>query len=342
MQNDPAAGLAVLEEGLQKYPALKSDATFFGTYLGAISRVKKKEAMPVISEELLQFEKKGNLSEAGYNTLIGFYTRDKRKEKVDSLTAAMKLAYPDGDWKKTEAGMLFAKEKDLAKKTALYEDFIRQFPPNDATKAGVDNLRSQLANAYAGAKDYDKFQQWNSSLAKSAAAMNSNNLAWKMAENDDNIELAKKMAYDATMYAKGEVEKPSDKKPEGMTSKQWKQQRETNYAMFGDTYAFILYKLGDFKTAYPIAKDAATINKLKDPEYNERYALLAEKTLPSTESKKLIEQFVKDGVASSKTKEALKNIYVKEKSSEAGFDTYLAALEADAKIKKRDEIAKSI
>lgn len=112
--------------------------------------------------------------------------------------------------------------------------------------------------------------------------------------------------------------------------------------MFGDTYAFILYKLGDYKTGYPFAKDAAIINKLKDAEYNERYALLAEKALPAGEAKILLEQFVKDGVATSKTKDALKNLFVKEKKSDEGFEAYLAALEASAKIKKREEIAKGI
>ncbi len=162
MQNDPAAGLAFLEEGLTKYPAFKSDPTYFSTYLGAVSRVKRKDAIPVIGEELMQFEKRGNLTEAGYNMLIGWYTRDKRKDKADSLTAAMKLAYPNGEWKKGEAGMVFAKEKDPAKKVSLYEDFIKQYPPTEANKAGVDNLRSQLANAYAAAKDYKNFQQWSS------------------------------------------------------------------------------------------------------------------------------------------------------------------------------------
>ena len=112
--------------------------------------------------------------------------------------------------------------------------------------------------------------------------------------------------------------------------------------MFGDTYAFILYKLGDYKTAYPIAKEAATINKLKDAEYNERYAMLAEKVIPTADAKKLIAQFVKDGVATAKVKEALKNLYIKENRSDNGFDAYLAELEADAKNKKREKIAKSI
>jgi len=342
MQNDAASGLAILEDGLKQYPALKSNPMFFGNYLSTVSRVKKKEAIPLIFQELQDFERKGNLTEVGYNILIQWYTRDKRKEKADSLTASMKTAFPVGEWRTNEAAMALNKEKDPAKKAALYQEFIKQFPASESNRFLTENIKSQVAQAYANAKDYDAFNDWNGKLGQAAANMNNNNIAWAMAEKDENLEEAKKMAYNATMYAKSEMDKPSEKKPDGSTTKQWEEQRKRNYAMFGDTYAFILYKMGDYKTAYPIAKEAATINKLKNAEYNERYALIAEKAIPATEAKKLIEQFVKDGVATGKTKEALKNLYIKEKKTDAGYDAYLAALEADAKTKKKEEIAKAI
>ncbi|MEJ7589792.1 MAG: TlpA disulfide reductase family protein, partial [Ferruginibacter sp.] len=93
---------------------------------------------------------------------------------------------------------------------------------------------------------------------------------------------------------------------------------------------------------FPFAKEAATINKLKDAEYNERYAMLAEKVLPASEVKQLLEKFVQEGTASSKTKESLGNLYVKENKTDAGYDKYLAELEASALVKKREEIAKGI
>lgn len=342
LPNDADKGLAVLEEGLKQNPGLKTNLPFFSTYLNALNRAKKKEAMPVILQELQQFEARGNLTEQGYGTLSQLYMRNKKKEKADSLSAAMKVAFPNGEWKKSEAAMAVNREKDPPKKLALYQEFVKQFPPTASDQFLVENFKNQLANAYANAKDYKSFHEWNSELSKSSAAMNKNNIAWAMAEKDENLEEAKKMAFEATAYAKNEMDKPSEKKPDAITTKQWDEQRKRNYAMFGDTYAFILYKLGDYKTAYPVAKEAATINKLKDPEYNERYALLAEKVLPAPEAKKLAEQFVKEGTASSKTKEVLKNVYVKQHNGDAGYDTYLAALEADAKNKKRAEIAKSI
>ena len=342
MANDPAAGLTVLEDGLKQYPELKSDPMYFSTYLSAISRAKKKEAAPVILSELQAYEAKGNLSEAGYNTLIQWYTRDKKKEKADSLTTAMKAAFPNGEWVKNEAQTQIVKEADVAKKLELYNAYIAKYPPPSADKSSNEYLKSQMAVAFLKAKDFNAYNEWMKDQSKTAMTSSNNSFAWKMAEADDNIEEAKKMSYAATTFAKNEMLKPTEKKPDGITNKQWAEQRKSTYAMYGDTYAYILYKQGDYKTGYTYAKDAATINKLKDAELNERYALLAEKTLPTAQSKKLIEQFVKDGVATSKTKEALKEIYKKEKKSDAGFDAYLSALEATAKVKKRAEIAKTM
>lgn len=163
-----------------------------------------------------------------------------------------------------------------------------------------------------------------------------------MAEKDEALQDAKRMSAVATLWAKKEVNTPSSKKPGTSTVKQWEQNRKGTYAMYADTYAFILYKLGEYNEGYGYAKEAATFHELKNAEYNERYAMLIEKTQPLAAAQKSIEQFVKDGAASSKTKEILKQLYIKQKNSAEGYDTYLTNLEMAAKIKKREELAKTM
>ncbi len=342
MQTDAAKGLSILEEGIVFNPEIKNKPQFLSQYLSVVSKVKKKDAIPIILTELQKFESKGNLNEADYSMLIQMYTRDKRKEKVDSLTAAMKAAYPNGTWQQNEAGMAFNKEKEISKKKILFDEYVAKYGTAEKNKFLIDNFKGQLASAYLKAKNYDAYKDISKDLEKGVIAMDKNNIAWGMAEKGEDLQKAKEMSYEATMYAKTEITNPTQKKPDFYTTKQWEENRKGTYAMFGDTYAYILYQLGDYKTGLPIAKEAATINKLKDAEYNERYALLAEKAMPLLESKKLIEGFVKEGAASSKTKEILKNLYKTEKKSETGFDDYLAKLESAAKDKKREEIVKSI
>ncbi len=342
MQTDETKGLSFLDESIALFPDIKNNASFLNTYFQVLSQAKKKEAQTPILNELGIVEQRKILNEADYNLLIQGYNKYKQKQKADSLTIAMKLAYPDGSWKKSELGMNFNKEKDLPKKKLLFDEFVIKYGSDNTNKFLVDNFRSQLANAYLNAKDYAAYNDLSKQMGKAAVAMNNNNTAWAMAEKNEDLQMAKKMAEEATTYAKSEMLKPTEKKPDYFTTKQWDESRKTNYAMFGDTYAFILYKLGDYKTAYPIAKEAATINKLKDAEYNERYAMVAEKILAPVESKKLLEQFVIEGTASDKTKELLKDVYKKANKDDNGFDAYLTKLEAAAATKKRAEIAKGM
>lgn len=342
LATDADKGFQYLEDGIAQYPALKNDPGFLNVYLAAMSRAKRKEAPQLILTSLQDFEHKGNLDEKDYAMLIQWYNKDKRKEKADSLVTAMKIAFPNGDWAKNEAGVAFNQEKDPAKKLALYQAYISKYPVTDANKTLINNFKAQLAAAYAKAKDYSAYNEWNKDVDKAMVASSNNNYAWNMAEADDNIAEAKRMSYNATTYAKNELLKPTTKKPDVLTKSEWNEQRKSTYAMYGDTYAYILYKLGDYKEGYNYAKEAAVINKLKDAELNERYALLAEKTLPATESKKLIEGFVKEGVATASTKDALKRIYMKDQKSETAYAAYLAKLENTAAIKRRKDIEKTM
>ena len=84
------------------------------------------------------------------------------------------------------------------------------------------------------------------------------------------------------------------------------------------------------------------INKGKDPDQNNTYALLAEKVLPVKIYKKEIEQFIKDGKSSTAMKEILQRAYVKEKKSDAGFDDYITALMKENQTKMLEELRKSM
>jgi thiol-disulfide isomerase/thioredoxin len=341
MANEPQKSLDLLDEGLKKYPELRDDGSFYNSYLGTISAAKKKDAELVITEKLKAIENKPTLTESDYSLLSFWYGRFKNKSKADFLTAVMKQKYPNGNWKNNELMGRFTKEKNGDKKAALYDSVVAVMPADKLSPEMKDQLKAQVAQAYLTEKKQSVFGQWADKLSPATKASLYNNISWNMAEAGDHIEDAKKMSGEATTWAKQQLQNPTEKRPESMTAKQWEEQRKSNYAMYADTYAFILYNTGEYKAGLPYAKDGATFNKLKDPEYNERYAMLLEKS-GAPDAKNIIEGMVKDGKASGKSKDALKAIYVKEKGTEAGFDAYVTALEADAKMKKRAELAKTM
>lgn len=342
MKSDPAKGLAILEEGIKLYPNIKSTSNFLNTYFTVLTKTKKDDAINIILNELAGIEQRNNLTESDYNLLIQNYTKYKKKDKVESLTTMMKTKFPDGTWKKNERGLAFSREKNSAAKRKLFDEYFASYRAEEKNMYLVNDFRAQLADAYWNEKQYGVYDSLANYINKSYVAMSKNNRAWAMAEKDEDLQMAKQMAEAATAYAKSEMQKPTAEKPDYYTKKDWEESRKYDYSMFGDTYAFILYKLGDYKTAYPIAKDAATIRGLKDAAYNERYAMTAEKVLPVAETVKLLEQFVVNGTGSDKIKDALRELYKKTNPNQTDFDAYLTKLEATASAKKRAEIEKQI
>ena len=338
--------LSVMEEGIAKDPQLKNDPEFLGNYFNFLSRAKKKEAPKLIISELKQLAAQPNLSEKNYALIAQWCERFKEKNKADSFRNLMKAAYPKGNWINVDATnalvLSLRTKKPAEEKKILVEEFLKQNNSDDQESI-KEFLQQQVANAYVQEKNWKGLFEYTKNLTAASRASMFNNVSWNMAEEGiENIQEAKRMSYEATSWAENEVKAPAEKKPVMLTSQQWEEQRKRNFAMYADTYAFILYQNGEFKEGLPYAKSAATYNKFADAEYNERYALLAEKALPASEAQKLIEGFVKSGKASAKTKAALKNIYVKEKGNDTGYAAYLTSLEEEAKIARRVEIAKGM
>ena len=342
MKTVSESNLTLLEEGLKLNPDAKNNETYFSAYLRAISTVKKKDGEQIILEYLKNIESKQDLKEADYNILSQWYKNLKMKSAADSFNNIMKGKYPDGAWKRNELLVAIFNGKSAETKKVAFDTYLKIFPPKEVDKSLINDFKNNIASAYHKEKNYEAFKIWSKDMSMADKASLYNSQSWNMALAKEDLTYAKQISYEATSWAKKEIATPTEKKPDYLSKNDWARERKSQYAMFGDTYAFILYQLGDFKNGYQYAKEAAAINEFKNAEYNERYTQLLVKVVPAAAAKKEIEQLVKDGAASSKTKNALKELYVAEKKSDNGYDEYLAKLESAAKDKKRAELAKTM
>lgn len=292
IERQPELAFSCMEKEYRTFPQnIKEN---FAEYAAALSNNKKETYSELLLPELQKFESQENLTEENLYVISNWYTRMKQKEKADAVTAKMKEKYPDGNWKRNEALRAFQIEKDLAKKEALAEAYMKNFKLDENQ---LSQVKTQLAFAYGNEKNWEKLNAVIKGMDIKMLAGLYNNLAWNWVEKDENLDMAKNLSKQATEYAKKEVGKPAGEKPVTQTTKQWLESRRGTYSMYADTYAYILYKQKDYKTGYTYAKDATDIRKRKDPEYNERYALLLEKVATPAQVKKELEPIVKDGFA---------------------------------------------
>jgi thiol-disulfide isomerase/thioredoxin len=343
MESSSANAINYFEQLFKLHPKTKAKSSYLSSYLNIIHRVKKENGDSLVKKNLENFEEKAPLDEYGYEMLINFYSDIKLKDKADSFTAVLKTKFPEGNWKKEEIRNEIRNEKDLTKKSLLLEEFIKKYSDNKNDKYLIDDLQEHLAIEYIMVDDFVNYNKECGKLEKSKAAFINNRNAWGMAQGTQNLNEAEKMSAAATFYAKAQYENPREQKPDNLTSAQWKKQRENQYAMYADTYAFILYKLGEYKEGLPYAKFGAEYSKLKDAEYNERYAMLLAKAAPAPDAKKIIEEMVKSGKATPKAKDALKEVFLKTKKTDGRlYDDYLTGLEESAKKEKKAELIKSM
>ena len=338
-------GLAAMEKEFALYP--ESKKLFSSQYIRLLTTVKKDEAPALVQKEIEASLKAGLKEEADYNYVELLYGLAKLPEQGKFVTAQKKEKFPQGKWVINETIQKYYAEKDIAKKEELLSTILNKIETDkdwEYLKPSAGFYKSQMASTYASKKQWDKFKKIAGEITnKSDLAGMYNSAAWEMQKTSDNLPLAEEFSWKATEYTRSEWLKPTEKKPDYFTLKQWDNQRAFMYAMYADTYGMVMYRKGEHKKGLPYAKEAAlTINKGKDADQNNTYALLAEKALPLKQYKKEIEQFVKDGKGTSDMKEILKAAYVKAKGSEAGFDDYIAALQKENIQRMLAELKKSM
>jgi thiol-disulfide isomerase/thioredoxin len=336
IEEQPELALQYLQSEWKDYPERRVD--FAIMYFNILHKVRPNEAPGILNTELKAMESAGNLTEAQYSTLEALYTQYKMKEKADAIAKEKKEKFPNGGWLKTEKLRKISGEKDLAKQEQMIHEYLKEYPSVDeASKQRNSYLISLLMNAKAKEKDWESFKNYAKQVGGDENKMGVyNNMAWGMAERGEDLEIAKELSREATLWAKKQITLPTDNEGGLRTRKQVMEDRNYTYSMFADTYAFILYHLKDYKTGLQYAKDAVDLRKRLDPEYNDRYAMLLEKAASPQEVKKELAPIVKEGKAGGETKTILRRALLALNNSEAETDRYFAAIEAESleRIKK--------
>jgi len=342
---NPEKALAAIEKERSLYPenARANEAIYY--YL--IGKLKKDQLQGIIEKEIESAMKAGLTKEKDFTRVKSLYSTAKLPAQSAFIDSLEKVKFPDGTWKIMEALKQFYSTEDKDKRTELAKTIISNIETDPKWKEYKDlksNCEIIIIQGYAENKQWDLLKQQETGFSdKMTLASIYNDLAWKMQENGENLQKAEEMSAWATATAKKEVTAPSGTKPVYITTSAWAKQRERTYASYADTYAMVLFKLGNYKKGFSYTQEAAiTITKGSDASLNDTWALLAEKTLPASKCKPQLEQFVRDGKAGSAAKEVLKRLYITEKKSDAGFDTYIQALEKEAQLKIEAGLKKSM
>lgn len=344
---DNEKALAMLEKEMEAYPEDRQQ--HLPASLRLMVNLNKPGAGEAVQKEIEDALRKGLTEEKDYSILEQLYNVSKLSQQSKLIASLKKEKFPNGRWKINETIDKFYDETEPAKKKEILDEIAGKVETDSDwsyLRSSLPNLKQVYVSSFINTKDWAGLKAAIKEIGitdQNALASIYNNAAWRIQETDKDLEYAEEFTKQATAFAKTEWKSPRGKKPPYLTETQWEQQREYTYAMYADTYAMVMYKLGRYKQGIPYTKEATLVlRKGQDPEYNTTYALLAEKALSPKVYKKQLEQFVKDGKSSSTVKDILRKLYAKENKDPEGFNTYIASLEQESYLKMLEELRKSM
>jgi thiol-disulfide isomerase/thioredoxin len=357
VEANPEKALNAFEKERSFYPDNTRASEWSYYYL--TGKLKKDELQGILEKEIESSMKRGLATEEDYHRLEGLYKTAKLSSQANFILSVKKEKFPEGEWKIREFVLHLYSETDTSRKTELAKTILSNIETdpgwkkyNDKSHIGSPDrdlslkqyCQNILIQVYAANRQWDLLRQQQTTFSdKSKLAGIYNDLAWSIQEKNTDLEQAAELSAWAVETAKKEISSPTGLKPDEITTKDLINQHVNSYAMYADTYAMIQYKLGNYSKGYPYAEEAAiTINKGQEADQNNTWSLLAEKVLPAGKCKAQLEQFVKDGKATSSVNEVLKRLYTEEKKTDAGFKEYIEGLENELRIKMAEEIRKEM
>lgn len=346
LEVDAATSSKLMKEDFSLHPALKEKYAF--DYLNLLAQSKEEADKAMLKEALEKMLVKTDAKESDLQTAKTFYTRIKDKDNAARVDSLMKAKFPQGAWVKNEQFMAFYSIKEATKKEELYNKLLTAFPPvTKEDSFAFSNFASQLSMAYLNEGNYAKMKQYASLIKnKSSRAGLYNSAAWKLSGESVyakpiDAKTGKELSAMSLQLLQEEMNVPGDKPP-FYTLTQWKEQKQRTYDMYADTYALLLYHLGDYKNAYAYQEKAVTGNKRSDVSMNEAFAVYTEKVKGPKGARQELEGFVKAGNASAKMKEQFKRLYLADNKTENQWAGYIEELEKDFKAKERAKLAKEM
>ena len=346
MKKDNARAIKAYEGFFKIHPELKNDELL--TYLTVVYNDDKEKGTAAVQKEIEATLKNGLKEEKEYQRLANLYLLIRLRQQSTFITKLKREKYPPEN-KGIGADQFyqyFMGEPDVAKKEKIVAE-VMEASKKAANAQEFESLISfcirNLAQGYATQKDWDSFKKFAAQITDEGAKVNLyNSTAWGMQEDNVNLKLAEEFSAYAVKSAKIDWKNPKGEKPSLQRYSEWIKRKENLYATYADTYAMVLYRMGQYKKAMSYAREAQAITKGESADHNMTFALLAEKTMKPRQYKPLIEQFVKDGKTNKTINDVLKKLYVTSNGSEAGFDNYIAGLEKEAYAKMLADLKKDM
>ncbi len=324
LDRDFSLALKYMQDDFKNNPGIKEE--YLNSYLLAYSKLNPETVDSIANIELAELEKKNEFTEDNLTVLMDWYERTGNMEKSEKYKKLLSEKFPLNEQLQFVRYQEIQNETDITKKTELADKFYTDFPESKYSQSAFD----LVAIYYRDSKLYPEVLEFFKSNQNKTSIFRFYSVTQRMYKENADPNIALEIAKLGVQRGESELKSPSEKKPEYLTEKEWKEEIEyyagLNYFSLGKA----LYLTGNKKDAEGNLEKAAALTKNKEGEINELYVNVVFENGDKAKVKKVIEDFIKDGKNTTAMIDLLKEVYISEKGSEQGFDTYLSGFKSFA------------
>lgn len=298
--------ISLYEEAFRLSPSLKNESSY--TYYLTILYQEKKDA---VKTKLLAYAKKmalANDDEVKWINAIKIYKILQMDKEWQALEYRAIKIYPAGDIAKSKFWDDFYMKKDLTEQSILMSmnDYFNRFKD---TSANVKyNFCFNMLDVLFSGKEWSKFPKYEALMVDQMnLARLYNKMAWNLCgdqidKQGNEMDIAKKLSKKALDIA-------SERMGKLLADDKYDRSIQGSYNTFTDTYALILYKLGQFDSAFYYQNTIYQQGDESDISEIERYAIYAEKVKGPYFASQIISEQLLNGLNSPVMLEQLRSIY---------------------------------
>jgi len=328
------------ENNRRYWDSLTAPAPGLGEKLAYYLRTKKDtaKALDIIANLPLD----STITYDEYDMAASYARGAKNRPLSTLITNVRNLKYPKGYWKRFEYYNRIAAARDTAEMRKILDQYKQTYPEDGRNTGGAALLpffttiyRNALAQQGDGPAALALIPKDADGLT---IAQTYNNIAWSGGEKNlrirENLALAK-----ASLDTLEALNATGRGKPKYQTLAEYRKTIAANIGLTADTYAYLLYKTGDYQNAYKYEKISID-NSGPKPDIGiiERYHQAMEKIEKPSKVVASLSTYIAKGQADSAMQAQFIRLYKGDKPAD---DAY-AALEMQAKALKQTEVAKTI
>jgi thiol-disulfide isomerase/thioredoxin len=326
------AALQNIKDDIEANPEFRQ--FFLGTYYYLLKDLKVEEGVKEIVADVKKNTGNKNLSANELSTMLAYCDDPELKDLEPALRQRLMKKNAKDEFFLEEKVKTYPEISDPRLKEKFINDISKSFKNDDYTSSLQTSLLDEYVKGgnFAGAIKYLKSADTNPSPSIKEY------FSSLLLKNSKDYNTALYFSSAAVAQIQKEIKDGTKPKPANRTRTEWTAQENSELGKTLGTYGKALLLNGKKVDALKTLERSIALAGTNDETINEYYAKALVETGNFPKALAETEKFILNGNSTTEMNRILKQVYIRTKGSDAGFDRYFIDLETKAKANRTSKI----